>query len=492
MRFSIFFKVVALFMITLFSFGAFAYYFVSSQITHENYQNEMRHYQFVTTINEILNNYSDYRAIEDYLYKIGFRETTIENLEKVLAKRRHQLHHRNIGYAEVFKFSDMVFILLKKDEHFVLYKDLHSVSYRNYFLAITVGLLLILFLFLFVLQSLLPLRELRSQVKRFAQGDKSVSCKSKQKDEIGDLANEFDNCIQKINAMNESRVLFLRSIMHELRTPITKGKILSSMLKEELSCKRFSSIFDHLNMLVEQFARIEQLASKNYGSNKEKFLMSDLIDKVEKMLLIDEDKKSPIHVSSSNYIIEADFELFSIALKNMVDNAIKYSDDKQVFLDFIGNNLVVSNKSKPLKEDFEKYLQPYFKSSNPSQAHGFGLGMYIIKNALEAMGLNLSYHYSNGRICFTIHDCVFNSFYDLEEDNEELYTRPLPTPRAPRRGGRGQERRRGGRGREKKKEKKERKEKKKEKKKKRKKRGRRRKKKRRKRKKERKKRKKKK
>ncbi|GAA9642339.1 ArsS family sensor histidine kinase [Helicobacter pylori] len=420
MRFSIFFKVVALFMVTLFSFGAFAYYFVSSQINHENYQNEMRHYQFVTTINEILNNYSDYRAIEDYLYKIGFRETTIENLEKVLAKRRHQLHHRNIGYAEVFKFSDMVFILLKKDEHFVLYKDLHSVSYRNYFLAITVGLLLILFLFLFVLQSLLPLRELRSQVKRFAQGDKSVSCKSKQKDEIGDLANEFDNCIQKINAMNESRVLFLRSIMHELRTPITKGKIISSMLKEELSYKRFSSIFDHLNMLIEQFARIEQLASKNYGSNKEKFLMSDLIDKIEKMLLIDEDKKSPIHVSSSNYIIEADFELFSIALKNMVDNAIKYSDDKQVFLDFIGNNLVVSNKSKPLKEDFEKYLQPYFKSSNPSQAHGFGLGMYIIKNALEAMGLNLSYHYSNGRICFTIHDCVFNSFYDLEEDDEEL------------------------------------------------------------------------
>ncbi|GAA7149265.1 ArsS family sensor histidine kinase [Helicobacter pylori] len=424
MRFSIFFKVVALFMITLFSFGAFAYYFVSSQINHENYQNEMRHYQFVTTINEILNNYSDYRAIEDYLYKIGFRETTIENLEKVLAKRRHQLHHRNIGYAEVFKFSDMVFILLKKNEHFVLYKDLHSVSYRNYFLAITVGLLLILFLFLFVLQSLLPLRELRSQVKRFAQGDKSVSCKSKQKDEIGDLANEFDNCIQKINAMNESRVLFLRSIMHELRTPITKGKILSSMLKEELSSKRFSSIFDHLNILIEQFARIEQLASKNYGSSKEKFLMSDLIDKIEKMLLIDEDQKSPIHVSSSNYIIEADFELFSIALKNMVDNAIKYSDDQQVFLDFIGNNLVVSNKSKPLKEDFEKYLQPYFKSSNPSQAHGFGLGMYIIKNALETMGLDLSYHYSNGRICFTIHDCVFNSFYDLEEDDEELSPPP--------------------------------------------------------------------
>ncbi|WP_104687385.1 acid-sensing histidine kinase ArsS [Helicobacter acinonychis] len=421
MRFSIFFKVFVLFTITLFSFGAFAYYFVSSQINHEKYQNEMRHYQFVTTINEILNKYSDYDAVEAYLYKIGFRETTIENLEKILVKRRHQLHHRDMGYAEVFKFSDMIFILLKKKERFVLYKDLHSISYRNYFFAITVGLLLILSLFLLVLQSLLPLRELRAQVNRFAQGDKSVSCKSKQKDEIGDLANEFDHCIQKINALDESRILFLRSIMHELRTPITKGRLLSEMLKEELPQKRFISIFERLNMLIEQFARIEQLASKNYRHSKEKFLISDLIDKIEKMLLIDMDKESPIHVPSSNHIIEADFDLFSIALKNMIDNAIKYSDDKQVFLDFIGNDLVISNKGEPLKEDFEKYLQPYFKSPNPSQAHGFGLGMYIIKNALETMGLDLSYHYSEGKNCFTIHDCVLN-YCDLKNGEE------LPPP----------------------------------------------------------------
>ncbi|MFA8014187.1 two-component sensor histidine kinase, partial [Helicobacter pylori] len=48
-----------------------------------------------------------------------------------------------------------------------------------------------------------------------------------------------------------------------------------------------------------------------------------------------------------------------------------------------------------------------------------------IKNELEAMGLNLSYHYSNGIICFNIHDCVFNCFYDLEEVDEEL---PPPPP----------------------------------------------------------------
>lgn len=56
--------------------------------------------------------------------------------------------------------------------------------------------------------------------------------------------------------------------------------------------------------------------------------MSDLIDKIEKMFLIDEDKESFIYVSFFNYIIEVDFELFFIVLKNMVDNVIKYSDDK--------------------------------------------------------------------------------------------------------------------------------------------------------------------
>lgn len=121
----------------------------------------MCYYQFVIIINEILNNYFDYRVIEDYFYKIGFREIMIENLEKVLFKRCYQLYYRNIGYVEVFKFSDMVFIFLKKNEYFVFYKDLYLVFYRNYFLVIMVGLLLILFFFLFVLQSLLFLRELR-------------------------------------------------------------------------------------------------------------------------------------------------------------------------------------------------------------------------------------------------------------------------------------------------------------------------------------------
>ncbi|WP_104748769.1 acid-sensing histidine kinase ArsS [Helicobacter cetorum] len=425
MRLSIFLKIIVLFFITLFSFGAFAYYFLHSQMSHESYQNEMRHYQFVTTINQILNSHSSYRMVEEYLYKIGFRETTTENLENILAKRRNQIvHHDENDHAEVIKFSDKIFILLKKRDNFVLYKDLHEVSYRNYFFAVAVGLLLILLLFLFVLQSLLPLRELRALVRRFAQGDKDVRCNSNQRDEIGDLANEFDNCIQKINAMRESRILFLRSIMHELRTPITKGQILVAMLEEGVPQKRFLAIFQRLNMLIEQFARIEQLSSKNYKSNKEKILISDLMDKIQKMLLIDENKTSPIHLSSSHFIIEADFDLFAIVLKNMLDNAIKYSSDGQVYMDFVGRDLVVSNYGEPLKEDFNKYLQPYFKSDNPSEAHGFGLGMYIIKNALDAMEFTLSYHYAKGRNCFTIHECALNSFCTL--DSEREVTPPPP------------------------------------------------------------------
>ncbi|WP_104761086.1 acid-sensing histidine kinase ArsS [Helicobacter cetorum] len=425
MRLSIFAKVVLLFFMTLFSFGAFAYYFLHSQMSHEDYQNEMRHYQFVTTINQILSSHHDYTTVESYLYKLGFRETTKENLEHVLSKRRNQIiHHDENGHAEVIKFSDKIFILLKNNEKFVLYKDFIEVSYKNYFFAVSAGLLLILLLFLFVLQSLLPIRELRALVRRFAQGDASVRCNSNQNDEVGDLANEFDNCIQKINAIKESRILFLRSIMHELRTPITKGQILVAMLEEGVPKKRFLTIFQRLNMLIEQFARIEQLSSKNYKSNKEKFLISDLMDKIEKMLLIDENKTSPIHLDLSHYIIGADFDLFAIVLKNMIDNAIKYGSDGQVYVDFIGCDLVVSNNGEPLKEDFNKYLQPYFKSDNPSEAHGFGLGMYIIKNALDAMGLSLSYHYAKGRNCFTIHDCALNSFCTL--DSKEEVTPPPP------------------------------------------------------------------
>ncbi len=68
--------------------------------------------------------------------------------------------------------------------------------------------------------NILPMEMLTSRVRR------------SKKDEIAALANQFDSAVIKIKSLRDSRQLFLRNIMHELKTPITKGKLATEMIED--------------------------------------------------------------------------------------------------------------------------------------------------------------------------------------------------------------------------------------------------------------------
>ena len=52
--------------------------------------------------------------------------------------------------------------------------------------------------------------------------------------------------------------------MHELKTPIAKGRIVSELIDDNKQKDRMISIFDKLNFLINDFSNIEQIVSKNY------------------------------------------------------------------------------------------------------------------------------------------------------------------------------------------------------------------------------------
>ena len=86
--------------------------------------------------------------------------------------------------------------------------------------------------FLWIIQSLRPLKNLKDQIQSFSNGNLEIDCKSDKKDEIADVANEFDTAVKKIALLLNSRQLFLRTVMHELKTPIAKGRIVSELIDD--------------------------------------------------------------------------------------------------------------------------------------------------------------------------------------------------------------------------------------------------------------------
>ncbi|UPT77942.1 ArsS family sensor histidine kinase [Sulfurovum sp. XGS-02] len=257
--------------------------------------------------------------------------------------------------------------------------------------------LLIIFLYLWIMKSLQPLSTLKSQIITFSKGNLDIECKSDKEDEIAEVANEFDHAVTMIRELLHSRQLFLRAIMHELKTPIAKGRLVSEMLEDEKNKARMHSIFERLNLLIDEFAKIEQITSKNFELTIKTYKMSDLLEASEDMLMIENPKRLITTNIEKDYSVSVDFELFTLVIKNLLDNGIKYSTDKHITVTIDGSSLKIKNRGEALPEPLENYFKPFHASKK-----GLGLGLYIVKSILDIHHMELHYQHEDGENIFTL------------------------------------------------------------------------------------------
>ena len=301
---------------------------------------------------------------------------------------------------KIFEIDGKIYLFFEKFDTQILIKDLDSQNLTNSFYTIFVFvslLVVITILYINTLKKLLPLKELKDKVINF--GDEKFDFElsnSSSKDEVTLLANEFKKSAQKLKNIKESRNIFIRNIMHELKTPITKGKFLLQLEKSDENIEKLKMVFNRLESLINEFATIEELISQNRVLEKKSYFLEDLLDNAKDILMIDD---NCVKNSYENIKLNVNFKLFSIAIKNLIDNAIKYSNDKKVEVLTQNEDILFVNSGKKLEGDFEKYLEPFYsKSSNES----FGLGLYIVFNILKANGYNLLYKYEDGKNIFII------------------------------------------------------------------------------------------
>jgi two-component system OmpR family sensor kinase len=257
--------------------------------------------------------------------------------------------------------------------------------------------LLIIMLYLWIMKSLLPLSELKAKIQTFSKGNLDIECKSDKEDEIAEVANEFDHAVTMIRELIQSRQLFLRAIMHELKTPIAKGRLVSEMLSDEKSKTRLHSIFERLNLLIDEFAKIEKITSKNFELTLKPYKMSDLVEASIDLLMVENPKRLISIEIEEDYSTEVDFELYTLTLKNLLDNGIKYSIDKHIIVHIGNKQLNIINNGKALTEPLENYFEPFHTSKK-----GLGLGLYIVKSILDIHQKELHYHYEEGKNIFTV------------------------------------------------------------------------------------------
>lgn len=274
------------------------------------------------------------------------------------------------------------------------YKDKSRIN-QTIYTAIFTNLTILIFVIL-VTQKILPIRRLKKSIVKFSKGDLNVRSNIDGKDEIAEVSREFDNAIEKIQSLQNSRNLFLRNIMHELKTPIAKCKMITDLMNDEKNSERLKIVLDRFEYLLNEFAKIEKVTSNEITLDIKEYKNVDILDNALDILMI---RGYEIEATCKELEkIRADFELFSIALKNLIDNGIKYGTDKPEIILEHRKISIISKGDEIKKLDFQKVFKRDFEDSQK----GLGLGLYITYNIIKRHGFELKYFHKNNKNYFVV------------------------------------------------------------------------------------------
>ena len=343
------------------------------------------------------------------LSNIDMPEITAKNEKEEILKNAAVLEEisSDLGSSAILLYDKHHYLKIEHLDELKLLMDKEFQPYRYevikaVFLVVAV---ILLAAYIFVIYKIKPLRKLKRQIVKFANGElDGVQNVGNGKDEISEVSEAFYGAVCQIKALNDSRHLFLRNIMHELKTPITKGLIAAQMIEKSKNQERLISVFHKLENLINELAAIEQITSKIGLTNKTPYLMRDLIDEAIDIAMVE---KEHVSISELDEVrVMVDFKLFSVAIKNMIDNGIKYSTDKHVNIMVSKDHMKFITQGEKLKNDLDFYIQPFIKGEDAQKS--FGLGLYIVSNILEAHGLKFGYEYKNGMNVF-----IFENLQDI-------------------------------------------------------------------------------
>ena len=306
----------------------------------------------------------------------------------------------DIGSSAIMIYQNHHYLKVQHVDKILLLKDNDYQPYRYDIIKIIFSLVAIILLaaYVFVIRKLKPLRKLKRQIAKFAAGEiDEVQNVSSGNDEISEVAEAFYDAVSQIKNLNASRKLFLRNIMHELKTPITKGRLAAEMIEKSKNQERLVSVFIKLENLINEFAAVEQVTSNIALNNTKICRIDDVIDEALDIAMVDPGQVTINKLEDVS--LNADFKLLAIAAKNMIDNALKYSPNKHVNITITRESIKFINEGERLSKEQRHNVDPFTKGESAQKS--FGLGLYIVENIIKAHKLTLSYEYKNGLNVFS-------------------------------------------------------------------------------------------
>jgi two-component system sensor histidine kinase ArlS len=240
-------------------------------------------------------------------------------------------------------------------------------------------------------------------------------------DELSRLANTFNNLLNRLQESITIQKRFISNASHELSTPLTSiSSQLQVTLYKERTTEEYHNVLYSIQEDVEQMRQLTksllEIAKTGYEGGIE--LSEVRIDEI--MLKIVADVKK----INAAYNVELEFgefpdddrscltygnpDLLYSAIKNITENACKYSYDKQahLVLKFENKEIITQIKNRGdviAPEEIENIFHPFYRGRTAGDTRGFGLGLALSQRivALHKGRVQVQSNITNGTV-FTL------------------------------------------------------------------------------------------
>ncbi len=215
--------------------------------------------------------------------------------------------------------------------------------------------------------------KLSKKERQKAKQTAKLKLANRQKDEIiSAISHEFKNPIAIISGYSET-------ILNDKDLPESmKIKFLNKIYT---SGNKMSHIIDKLRLTLKLEEGKQQIIHTNCSLKAiSEEVLSDLKEKYKNrdILILGEDKN-----------IKVDETLFSMALSNLIENALKYSED-DVIIKIEPNSISVSDKGIGIDEnDLRMINQKFYRVSQNGWNNSLGLGLFIVASILKLHNFEL-------------------------------------------------------------------------------------------------------
>ena len=223
--------------------------------------------------------------------------------------------------------------------------------------------------------------KLSKKDKQKAKQTAKLKISNRQKDEIiSALSHEFKNPIAIISGYTET-------ILGDDDIPkIMKHKFLN---KIHSNAKKMSMIIDKLRLTLKLEEGKQQLILLPCPIKK---ILEDIVSDLNEKY-----KNREIIISGEDIDLKVDETLISMAISNLIENALKYSDD-EINIQITNDCIIIKDRGIGIEEkELKKIKNKFYRVSNNGWNNSLGLGLFIVQSILSLHNFSLKINSEYGK-----------------------------------------------------------------------------------------------